>query len=127
MAADVPEWEALREAASQIKMHSLSHLADYLEQFEQQATKLGAKVYWARDAKEHNEIVLGILQQHNAKYVVKSKSMLTEECHLNPFLERQGIEVIDTDLGERIVQMRNDVRQLAAAEGRDLWPYELGS
>src|SRR5262245_28327814 len=83
----------------------MSRLAEYLEQFERQATKLGATVHWARDAAEHNKIVLDILQRHGVKKLVKSKSMLTEECHLNPFLERHGIEVVDTDLGERIVQL----------------------
>lgn len=104
----VPEWEQLREAASQIKAHTMAHLADYLEQFEANAKQLGVHVHWAADAAEHNEAVLRILQRHGAKKVVKSKSMLTEECHLNPFLERHGIEVIDTDLGERIVQMRHE-------------------
>ncbi len=107
-ANSLPEWELLREIASQIKQHTVSKLGDYLEQFEANAEKLGAKVHWAKDAAEHNEIVLEILQQHNARHVVKSKSMLTEECHLNPFLERHGIEVIDTDLGERIVQLRHE-------------------
>ena len=102
----VPDWEALREAAAGIKRHTLSRLPDYLEQFESQATRLGATVHWARDAAEHNEIVLQLLKTHGAQRVVKSKSMLTEECHLNPYLERHGIEVTDTDLGERIVQMR---------------------
>ncbi|OYV91925.1 MAG: 4Fe-4S ferredoxin [Planctomycetia bacterium 21-64-5] len=104
----LPEWELLRETAAQIKAHTVSHLADYLEQFAEQAERLGAKVHWARHAAEHNEIVLGILQSHDVKRVVKSKSMLTEECHLNPFLERHGIEVVDTDLGEWIVQLRGE-------------------
>lgn len=104
-AQSLPEWEELREAASQIKAHTIAHLANYLEQFEANAARLGAKVHWARNAAEHNEIVLGLLQTHNVRRVVKSKSMLTEECHLNPFLERHGIEVVDTDLGERIVQL----------------------
>src|SRR5258708_4849537 len=107
-AQSLPEWESLREAASQIKAHTVSRLADYLEQFERNATRLGATVHWARDAAEHNQIVLDLLQKHGAKRVVKSKSMLTEECHLNPFLERHGIEVVDTDLGERIVQLANE-------------------
>src|SRR6185295_11298542 len=107
MANSLPEWETLRECASQIKAHTLSRLADYLEEFEAKATKLGAKVHWAKDAAEHNEIVLSILEGHGVKRLVKSKSMLTEECHLNPFLERHGIEVVDTDLGERIVQLDN--------------------
>ncbi len=104
----LPEWETLREVASQIKMHTVSRLAEYLEQFEENATKLGAHVHWARDAAQHNEIVHGILSKHNVKNVVKSKSMLTEECHLNPFLNRHGIEVVDTDLGEWIVQLRDE-------------------
>jgi L-lactate dehydrogenase complex protein LldF len=108
MAQSLPEWEALREAASQIKAHTIAHLAEYLEQFEANALRLGATVHWARDAAEHNEIVLGLLQRHGARRVVKSKSMLTEECHLNPFLERHGIEVVDTDLGERIVQLARE-------------------
>jgi len=108
MAQSLPEWETLREKASAIKMHMVSHLADYLEQFEANAKKLGVHIHWAADAAEHNQIVLSILQQHQVKRIVKSKSMLTEECHLNPFLERHDIEVIDTDLGERIVQMRDE-------------------
>src|SRR5690606_24968552 len=108
VAATVPEWEELREQASQIKQHTLAHLADYLEEFEKNATALGATVHWARDAAEHNQIVLSILQRHGVQKVVKSKSMLTEECHLNPYLEREGIEVVDTDLGEWIVQLRNE-------------------
>ena len=105
MAQALPEWEDLREAASQIKKHTETHLADYLEQFEANAIKNGVHVHWAEDADEYNRIVLDILQQHQVKKVVKSKSMLTEECHLNENLERSGIEVIETDLGERILQM----------------------
>jgi L-lactate dehydrogenase complex protein LldF len=104
----LPEWEELRVTAAQIKTHTMSRLADYLEEFERQATKLGATVHWARTPVEHNEIVLSILQKHNATRVVKSKSMLTEECHLNPFLERHGVRVTDTDLGEWIVQLRDE-------------------
>src|SRR6185369_14246980 len=63
---------------------------------------------WARDAAEHNAIVHQILASHGVTHLVKSKSMLTEECHLNPYLEAHGIEVIDTDLGERIVQLRQE-------------------
>ena len=105
MAQALPEWEDLREAASQIKKHTATHLADYLEQFEKQATKNGVHVHWAQDADEYNRIVYDILSQHQVKKVVKSKSMLTEECHLNENLESRGIEVVETDLGERILQM----------------------
>jgi len=104
----LPEWESLREAAAAIKAHTVSKLADYLEEFERNATRLGAHVHWARDAHEHNQIVLKILQGHGVQRLVKSKSMLTEECHLNPYLEEHGIEVVDTDLGERIVQLAHE-------------------
>jgi L-lactate dehydrogenase complex protein LldF len=106
--AVVPDWEALRSAAARIKEHTLGRLADYLEEFETNATAHGAKVWFARDAAEHNEIVHRILAERGITKLVKSKSMLTEECHLNPFLEARGITVTDTDLGERIVQLRHE-------------------
>lgn len=106
-ARSVPEWEGLRAHASQIKAHMLAHQTEYLEQFEREAMSRGAQVHWAWDAREHNQIVLDILQQHGVRRVVKSKSMLTEECQLNPFLEDHRIEVVDTDLGERIVQLQD--------------------
>ncbi|MEZ6062884.1 MAG: lactate utilization protein B [Planctomycetaceae bacterium] len=108
MANSVPEWEELRQLASAIKLHTMSQLPTYLEQFEARAKALGVHVHWAVDGEEHNRIVHDILKRHGVKKVVKSKSMLTEECHLNPFLEQHGMEVVDTDLGERIVQLRNE-------------------
>ncbi len=107
-AASIPEWEMLRETASAIKAHTLSRIANYLEQFEKNATANGIKVHWARDAEEHNAIVHRILAERGVTRLVKSKSMLTEECHLNPYLQARGIEVTDTDLGERIVQLRHE-------------------
>jgi L-lactate dehydrogenase complex protein LldF len=107
-AGAIPEWEQLRVAADAIKAHTVANLPSYLEAFERQAQARGAHVHFARDAAEHNQIVLDLLAARAVKRVVKSKSMLTEECHLNPFLERHGIEVVDTDLGERIVQLRHE-------------------
>ncbi|MEM6347771.1 MAG: LutB/LldF family L-lactate oxidation iron-sulfur protein [Bacteroidota bacterium] len=107
-AVTVPEWEDLRELGSQIKGHMLSNMDEYLIQFEANAQANGVTVHWAKDATEHNKIVYDILQKHKVQRLVKSKSMLTEECHLNPFLERMGIEVVDTDLGERIVQLKDE-------------------
>src|SRR5580658_7003487 len=104
-ASEVPEWEDLRDLASQIKEHTLSHLADYLEQFEASAAANGAIVHWARDAHEHNEIVYRLLTERGVTSLVKSKSMLTEECETRPFLETRGITVTETDLGERIQQL----------------------
>jgi len=105
----LPEWEALREQASLIKDHTLANLGQFLEEFESNAQKNGIKVHWAKDALEHNEIVHSIILKHGGKALVKSKSMLTEECHLNDYLTKKGVEVVDTDLGERIVQLRNEV------------------
>lgn len=106
MAMGMDEWEQLREKASEIKRHTISHLDEYLELFCKNAEKNGAVVHWAADAAEFNDIVLGILREHSVKKLVKSKSMLTEECEMNPFLEKNGIEVVETDLGERIIQLK---------------------
>lgn len=108
LAMQVPEWEELRELAAKIKMHTISHLDHYLEMFAKNAEANGLTVHWAKDAQEHNEIVYKILADSNAKKLVKSKSMLTEECHLNPYLEAKGIEVIESDLGERILQLMDE-------------------
>ena len=104
----IPEWEQLREAGSQIKNHVLSNMHDYLVEFEKKATENGITIHWAADAREHNEIVYSIIKSEGVNRMVKSKSMLTEECHLNEFLKEKGVEVIDSDLGERIVQMRGE-------------------
>lgn len=105
---EVPEFELLRERASQIKLHTLTHLNSYLEEFEARALANGVHVHWALDGQELNEHVYQILHDHAVPYIVKSKSMLTEECGLNEYLEHRGIEVFDTDLGERIVQLAKE-------------------
>jgi L-lactate dehydrogenase complex protein LldF len=107
-AHNIPEWEMLRETASQIKDNVLSNLHDYLLKFEEQAQNNGIKVHWAANGEEHNQIVHQILKESGVDRIVKSKSMLTEECHLNEYLHQNGIEVIDTDLGERIVQLAEE-------------------
>jgi L-lactate dehydrogenase complex protein LldF len=107
-ASEVPEWEELRDLASQIKEHTLSHLADYLQEFERKAIENGVTVHWARDAHEHNEIVYRILSERNVTALVKSKSMLTEECETRLFLETRGIKITETDLGERIQQLDDE-------------------
>jgi L-lactate dehydrogenase complex protein LldF len=106
--ASIAEWEELRELASAIKEHTLTHLADYLEEFERNARANGIEVHWAKDASEHNEIVLRILEAAQARVLVKSKSMLTDECEMRQFLEHRGIEVMETDLGERIQQLDDE-------------------
>ncbi len=104
----IPEWEQLRELAAAIKANVLSHLDEYLLEFEKNAIANGIQVHWAKNAEEHNQIVHQIIQKVKGKKVVKSKSMLTEECHLNEYLEERQIEVIDTDLGERIIQLSKE-------------------
>ncbi len=107
-AHQIPEWEQLREQASNIKANVLSQLDTYLLEFEANAEKNGIIVHWAKDAEEHNKLVHEILQRKGISQMVKSKSMLTEECHLNEYLAEKGIEVIDSDLGERIVQLAKE-------------------
>ena len=87
----LPEWELLRDAASKIKEHVLSNLNAYLESFEVNAISNGITVHWASDAKEHNEIVCQIIKKHGVNRMVKSKSMLTEECHLNEYLAEMAL------------------------------------
>src|ERR1700712_5473981 len=82
----LPEWEQLRELGSQIKNHTLSNLDNYLKEFEAKATANGITVHWAEDANAHNEIMFELMRKNNVARVVKSKSMLTEECKLNPYL-----------------------------------------
>ncbi|MGO9802824.1 MAG: lactate utilization protein B [Steroidobacteraceae bacterium] len=104
----LPEWQEMRALASAIKEHTLTHLADYLEEFERQAIANGAHVHWAKDAAEHNQRVFDLLHAHQARTLVKAKSMLTEECEMRPYLEARGITVVETDLGERIQQLDDE-------------------
>lgn len=104
----IPEWEQLREAASAIKSNVISNLHEYLLQFEANLIKNGITVHWADSAEEHNEIVYAILKAKEITQMVKSKSMLTEECNLNEYLEERGIGVINSDLGEYIQQIDNE-------------------
>ena len=107
-ANQLPEWEELRNLASRIKDNVLSNLTGYLLQFEKNAIANGIRVHWAIDAQEHNRIIHKILADNHQMRMVKSKSMLTEECGLNEYLAEQGIEVIDSDLGERVIQLANE-------------------
>lgn len=105
----LPEWQELRTRASQIKEHTLANLPEYLEQFEANAKKNGIHVHWAADGAEHNRIVGEILEKHGAKSLIKSKSMVTEECQMREYLEPRGVTVTETDLGERIQQLDNQM------------------
>ncbi len=104
----LPEWEILRDWASRIKDHTLSNLDHYLKSFEEKAVSNGIIVHWAADAEDHNRIIHKIIADNKIDKIVKSKSMLTEECHLNEYLKSKGIKILDSDLGEYIVQLREE-------------------
>jgi len=104
----VPDWEGSREAARSIKAEVLQNLDKYLEAFADNAERNGAKIHWAHDAKEACSIVSGLVKERGAEMVVKSKSMLTEEIHLNATLEAEGIDSVETDLGEWIIQLAGE-------------------
>ena len=107
-AGRLPEFEALRDQARDIKNHTLAHLDFYLEAFEAKVIENGGHVHWASTAEEAREIILGICQSVDAKTVTKGKSMIAEEIGLNDFLEDNGVAPIETDLGEYIIQLRNE-------------------
>ena len=135
IAKGLDEWESLRNAASDIKKHTLSHLDTYLEKFSENAEANGVIVHWAKDAEEFNSTVLDVLKSHGVRKLVKSKSMLTEECEMNPYLEAHGVEVVETDLGERIIQLLDQkpshivmpAIHLTQEEVGELFEKELGS
>ena len=106
--ARFPDFEAVRDHGRAIRDHAVSHLDELLETFERNLRARGGHVHWARDAAEARRIVLDILRERGAKSVTKGKSMVSEEIALNPFLEANGIRAIETDLGEYIVQLRNE-------------------
>jgi len=105
---DFPDPDAMRKLAGQIKQHTLEHLDQYLAQAEKSLTDAGANVLFATDAERANGLVLDIMRRHGATKMVKSKTMVCEELELNPFLEKHGMEVVETDLGEFIVQIDHD-------------------
>lgn len=105
----LPEFDQLRAHAKAIKDHTLEHLDMYLEEFERKVTGAGGVVHWAEDAAAANAIIAGICKATGARTVTKGKSMVAEEIGLNAYLEAQGIEPIETDLGEYIIQLRKEM------------------
>ena len=105
----LPEFEALRDSARDIKNHTLAHLDLYLEAYEKKVTEAGGHVHYARDAAEARQIVLDIARKRGAKTVTKGKSMISEEIALNDALEAAGITPVETDLGEYIIQLRGEI------------------
>ena len=105
---ELSDWQQLRDAGAAIRAHSLAHLDFYLAQFEEACTRAGGHVHWARDSAEANRIILGLIQKHDAKEVIKIKTMTSEEIGLNQNLEANGIHPIETDLAELIIQLGHD-------------------
>ena len=103
--ADAEAFEQLRTLGQSIRRRALSQLPELLERLEQRCTANGIQVHWAETTVEANTIVLDIIRRHGATRVIKGKSMVSEEMHLNHFLEEQGIEALETDLGEYIIQL----------------------
>ena len=106
--AKLPEFDQLRDAGRDLKNHVLEHLDFYLERFEAKVIEQGGQVHWARDAAEARQIVLDICRSVAARRVTKGKSMISEEIGLNEFLEAHGIQPVETDLGEYIIQLRHE-------------------
>ncbi len=106
--AALPEFDELRSAAAGIKNHVLAHLDIYLEEYERRVVEFGGYVHWARDAAEARKIVVALCRQAGARSVTKGKSMVSEEIGLNAALEEAGIEAVETDLGEYIIQLRHE-------------------
>src|SRR4051794_16671671 len=106
--AALADSDKLRDHAKRVKEHTLAHLDRYLEQLEASVQSLGGHVHWASDATEARGVITGIAQKTGSRRVVKSKSMTTEEVHLNPALEAAGIEVTETDFGEYVIQLAGE-------------------
>jgi L-lactate dehydrogenase complex protein LldF len=106
--AELPNFHDIRDAAAEIRARTIDNLDDYLMRFEQEATARGATVHWAEAADDANRIVADIAAQHGVRRIVKSKSMVSEDCGLNDFLESRGLDVLETDLGEYILQLAHE-------------------
>ncbi len=103
-----PDWEEMRDRGREIKTHTIRHLDHYLEQMADNVTKAGGKVFFASDAEAANRYVVGVARSIGARTVIKSKSMVSEETGLGARLEEVGIEAVETDLGEYIIQLADE-------------------
>src|SRR5215471_14589317 len=109
VAGDIlPDFQELRTQANAIKKHAIENLDYYLEEFERNVTAHGGSVVYCRDAKEVADFILGLAKQRGAHLIVKSKSMTTEEVDLNERVEHHGMEAVETDLGEYIMQLAHE-------------------
>ena len=129
------DWQAARQEAAETKWEAINHLDEHLEMFAANLKSRGTKVHWASTGEQAREIILGIIKEKNARSVIKSKAMTAEEIHLNDALEKSGYEVVESDLGEYIVQLRHEppyhivfpAMHLTRGEISELFQRELGS
>ncbi|MEM3156005.1 MAG: LUD domain-containing protein, partial [Nitrososphaerota archaeon] len=105
---EMEDYEAFRSEARRIKERSIARLQELVDIFSKNAEERGARVYYARDGEEAVEIVARIVRNAGARLVAKSKSLTSEEIFLNERLEARGLEVVETDLGERIIQLAHE-------------------
>ncbi len=132
--SEVPNWEELRHYAREVKAHTLSRLPDYLQGLEEKVLERGGKVIWAETGQEAVQFILDLSHQRHFREVVKGKSMLSEEIHLNESLERAQIKPVETDLGEYVIQLAREMPSHLIApalhksreEIADLFVQELG-
>jgi L-lactate dehydrogenase complex protein LldF len=103
------DYESARTAAAEIKWQAIEHLDELLQQFADNLEARGVTVHWCANGKDACDAILGVLHKHHARSVIKSKCMTTEEIHLNEVLQEQGYDVVESDLGEFIVQLRKEV------------------
>ncbi len=133
--ASFQDWQSARQLAAEIKWEAVNHLDKYLEEFVAKLEARGTKVHWASNAAQAREIILQIVRDKKAKSVIKSKAMTSEEIHLNDALEHAGLKVVESDLGELIVQLRHEApyhivfpsMHLTRDEISELFQRELGS
>jgi L-lactate dehydrogenase complex protein LldF len=133
--ASFQSWESARQLAAETKWDALNHLDKYLVEFVSRIEARGTKVHWAGTAVQAREIILGIVRDKKARSIIKSKAMTAEEIHLNDALEHAGLEVVESDLGELIVQLRHEApyhivfpsMHLTRGEISELFQRELGS
>ncbi|MBM3887542.1 MAG: iron-sulfur cluster-binding protein [Verrucomicrobia bacterium] len=130
-----PDWQSARQTAAEIKWDAINHLDKYLVEFVTKIEARGTRVHWASTAEQAREIILATCRDRKARSVIKSKSMATEEIHLNDALEKAGFEVVESDLGEFIVQLRQEApyhivfpaMHLTRGEISDLFHNKLGT
>ena len=133
--AQFRDWQEGRQTAAETKWAGINQLHQHLVEFEKQATARGTKVHWTSTSEQAREVIVGIIRRHHARRIVKSKVMTSEEIHLNQLLQSLGFEVVESDLGEYIQQLKNEppyhfvfpCMHLSREEISDLFENHLGT